>query len=91
MRNDLLQDAGDMLKRANGELAAGNDAESVRLLREATASIARFNSNVGLERAVKGRIAKMIRDDLNRALKQQRGSTVTLTKATVMALLEAAS
>ena len=86
MRHDLIRDAGNMLKRASEQLAAGNDAESIRLLREATASIARFNSNAG-----SGRIAKMIRDDLNRALKQQRGSTVTLTKATVAALLEAVS
>lgn len=86
MRNDLLQDAGDMLKRASDQLEAGNDAESVRLLREATVSIARFKDHAGA-----GRVPKNIRNDLIRALAGQKGSTVTLTKATVAALLEAAS
>lgn len=86
MRNDLLQDAGNILKHANEQLAAGNDAESIRLVREATASIARFKVHAGT-----GNIPKNIRDDLIRALAKQKGSTVTLTKATVAALLEAAS
>lgn len=86
MRSDLLQDAGNLLKRANEQLAAGNDAESIRLLREATVSVARFNGHVGARR-----IPASIRDDLNRALVEQKGSTVTLTKATIVALLDAAS
>lgn len=86
MRNDLLQDASLMLKLAREQLKAGNDAESVRLLREATVSIARFKGHIG-----KSRIPSAIRDDLNLALKLQKGSTVTLSKATVAALLEAAS
>lgn len=86
MRNDLLQDAGDILKRAREQAEAGNDVESVRLLREATISIARFKAHTGA-----GHLPKNIRNDLIRALAEQKGSTVTLTKATVAALLEAAS
>lgn len=86
MRHDLIRDAGNMLKRASEQFAAGNDAEAIRLLREATASISRFNVHVG-----KDRIPTSIRNDLNRALKEQRGSTVTITKVAIAALLEAAS
>lgn len=86
MRHDLLQDADKMLKRSAEQLAAGDDKSAINSLREATVSIARFNDH-----ARRGRLPKCVSDDLRHALATQKGSTITLTKATVAALLEAAS